>query len=106
MMIRAAIQRAASAAAIAIASFFETGVDRLISEFIEIDGRLEKFISQQDAKLDRYVAQLDASYARQVAVADSEAAHREAIRSHGDTVAESMVRAQKIRDRVLALIGD
>lgn len=104
--IRHALARAASAISVAVASFFDRGVDGLISQFTRLDSKLEAFLARKKAAIEAELALQSASYKRQEAAAVSERNVRAQSTQRMDDHGAEIARATRIRDAVQGLIGN
>lgn len=103
--VRNAIARAASTAAIAVASFFDRSLDGLVSSFTRLDTKLEAFISRKDRLMDAEVEARAASVAREKRAATAEAGLRFQSQRREASHLEDMIRAERIRSKIADLIG-
>lgn len=103
---RLTLSRAVSRVVLAVASFFETSVDHIVSDFLELDAKLEGFIARREAEERRFTELIHASYDRETAVYRAENAYRDAVTDRADAAQRELIRADRIRAAVKELIGE
>lgn len=98
------IQRLYASAAIAVASFFDRGVENILGQFAAVDAKLDRFIAKQDAVIRGTAVVTGASFDRVRAVEDAEFALRTRAYQREDAARAGAARARRVRERIAKLL--
>jgi hypothetical protein len=98
--LRARLARFVSRIGLAVAQFFDRGVDSFLGEFIKLDAKLDRFISRQEDKQASLARLFQLSLERQRAARLAEGEHRWDLAAAEDASRDQVERAKRIKDRI------